>query len=440
MLKDPLKYENAGAKLVKGVLLVGKPGTGKTLLARALAGESGVNFIYVSASEFDKGLAGSGSKMLKDLFAQARKNQPCIVFIDEIDTLLHVGRRSGKYSNSNERGIINTFLAEMDGFGSREHIFVMGATNSEKDLDSAALRPGRFDKIIFVPLPDKNGRKEIFDLYLEKVKMPILPDINSEVLSKMTPGFSGAEIENMVNTTILNAVDKDKPSLDKEDFEDARDRVVLGLKRKIKKENVRSLLQTAIHEAGHTLICFKDKICKQGIHKVTIVPRGISKGHTTTLMDDMSGTKEEYLSKIDMTLGGIIAEEIFFGSEKVTEGCGKDLGMASKIARAMVKNFGMDQNFGYMVVEDNYIVSHKISSDTRDKLDTALEMILSKRSKLVKEILKNNIVELKSLAQNLVEYEELTANDIKTILEGKEVDKTLSKNKKREYDISGFAV
>lgn len=342
-----------------------------------------------------------------------------------------------KYTSSHERSLINTFLAEMDGFQKRDHIFVLGATNSEKDLDKAALRPGRFDKIIHVPIPDKQGRKEIFDLYLQNVKIP-MKNVEAEKLSKMTPGFTGAEIENMINTAIISAVDHDRQFISNDEFEDARDRVVLGIKLKNKKQNMRSLLQTAIHEAGHTIVCYKDKICKDGIHKVTIVPRGQSKGKTSTIMDDMEGTKEEFISMIDMSLAGLIAEEIYLGTEKVSVGCGNDLSKATSLAKSMVKKYAMDPSFGYMVVDDNdTIVQHRISSDTRNSLDHAVNSILNQRTSLVKEILNNNLNELKILAQNLVEYEELNKDEIEKIIEGK--DNTGEKNKKRNISIEGIA-
>jgi ATP-dependent Zn protease len=332
----------------------------------------------------------------------------------------------------------------MDGFKAREHIFVMGATNSEKDLDKAALRPGRFDKIIHVPIPDKNGRRDIFDLYLKKIKMPLNADISSDILSRMTPGFTGAEIENMVNTAIISAVDFDKQLISKQDFEDARDRVVLGIKRRIKNStvNVRSLLQTAIHEAGHTLVCYNDKICNKGIHKVTIIPRGESKGKTSTLLDEMEGTREEFLSMIDMSLAGLIAEELYFGEKKVGVGCGSDLSRATSLAKRMVKQYAMDKKFGYMVVDDDYIVSHRISGDTRNELDVAVANILKQRSSSVKEKLKENISDLKTLAQKLVEYEELNKSDIEKILSGQEVDSSSNdkREKKRTVAIEGIAL
>lgn len=332
----------------------------------------------------------------------------------------------------------------MDGFKARDHIFVMGATNSEKDLDKAALRPGRFDKIIHVPIPDKHGRRDIFDLYLKKIKMPLNADISSDILSRMTPGFTGAEIENMVNTAIISAVDFDKQFISKQDFEDARDRVVLGIKRRIKNStvNVRSLLQTAIHEAGHTLVCYNDKICNKGIHKVTIIPRGESKGKTSTLLDEMEGTREEFLSMIDMSLAGLIAEELYFGEKKVGVGCGSDLSRATSLAKRMVKQYAMDKKFGYMVVDDDYIVSHRISGDTRNELDVAVANILKQRSSAVKEKLKENISDLKTLAQKLVEYEELNKGDIEKILSGQEVDSSSNdkREKKRTVAIEGIAL
>jgi ATP-dependent metalloprotease len=443
MLKNPAKYEQAGAKLIRGILLIGKPGTGKTLLARSLAGESGVNFIYVSASEFDKSMIGQGNKLLKELFEQARKNQPCIIFIDEIDTLLHASRRQGKFSTSYERSLINTFLSEMDGFKKNEHIFILAATNSEKDLDKAALRPGRFDKIIHVPLPDKKGRKELFELYLGRVKLPMLSDISTEVLSKMTPGFSGAEIENMINIAIISAVDSEKEQLSKSDFDDARDRVVLGIKKRLGRQNLRSLLQTAIHEAGHTLICFKDPICRNSIHKVTITKRGNTKGKTSTLADDIEGTRKEFLSMIDMSLAGLLAEELYFGEDKVSVGCGNDLPRATNIAKGMVKKYAMNKAFGYMVVEDEYQVSHRIAANTRNTMDLAVDNILKERTSRVKETLKLNSDSLKVLAQKLVEYEELNKEDIEKILSGKENEiqqAGFTREKIRDVKIEGIAL
>jgi ATP-dependent metalloprotease len=438
MLKDPKRYEEAGAKLIRGILLISKPGTGKTLLARALAGESKVNFIYVTASEFDKGLVGQGSMKIKELFQFARKKQPCIIFIDEIDSLLHKGRRSGKYTTSSDRGVINTFLAEMDGFKKREYVFVMGATNFD-NLDPAALRPGRFDKVIHVPIPDTTGRKDIFDLYLKRIKLKIHENIDSQILSKMTPGFTGAEIENMVNHAVIQSVDKDSLEITKVEFEEARDRIMLGLKRKSGFKTNKQLLYSAVHEAGHTLVCYLNPLCKDNIYKVNVTPRGTGKGKLSTLFDDREGNKNELLTMIDLSLGGVIAEELYFGIEKVSEGCGNDLHKAVGLANSMVKTYGMNKDdWGYMVVNEDVVVDHRISGNTRDNLDTASQKIIETSSKRVRSILNENINKLKDLAQMLCVYEELTKEDIDHIMKG--TFDVNSKERKREMNIQTFAL
>lgn len=311
----------------------------------------------------------------------------------------------------------------MDGFEKREHIFVLGATNSEKDLDSAALRPGRFDKLVHVPLPDAKGREEIFDYYLKKIKIEVSENVSIKKLASITPGFSGAEIENMVNLAIIEAVDSNKTSITKDEFENSRDRVVLGIKRKPRNISDRILLQTAIHEAGHTLVCYKDNICNKSIHKVTIMPRGDTRAATSTFQDeDFQGSKEDFISLIDMSLAGIMAEELYFGDSKIGTGCGRDLGRASNIAKQMVQKFAMNE-FGYMVIDEGQYISHRISEGTRNEMDSSIGNILNSRSGLVMEILNNNVAELKSLAQNLVEYGELDRGDIDNIFQGKKVEK-----------------
>lgn len=424
MLKDSDLYENAGAKLVRGILLMGKPGTGKTLLARALAGESGVNFIFCNGADFDKSYVGEGNSVIKKLFKTARENQPCIVFIDEIDSLLHKGRRSGKYSTSNDRSLINTFLSEMDGFKQRDLIFVLGATNSEKDLDKAAIRPGRFDKLITVPLPDSKGREEIFDLYLSKIKLDISKSVSSKFLSKITPGFSGAEIQNLVNHAVIDAVDKNKRIIENDIFEEARDRVLTGIKRKLNKHTLHKLIQTAVHEAGHGLVCYLDDICKENIHKVSITPRGDTQSKSYLLSNDsIQGTKEELISYIDKALGGSFAEEIFFSNvDKMSFGCGKgDLDAANSLAKSMIKKYGMSGgDFGFQTVEDNsYVIDHRISDITRDILDESVLKIINNRSSIVKSKLKENSESLKALVKGLIEYEELTLKDMEAIIDNK---------------------
>ena len=433
MLKNPGEYEEAGAKLVKGILLMGKPGTGKTLLARALAGESGVNYIYCNGADFDKAYVGQGNNVVKSLFKQARENQPCIIFIDEIDSLLHKGRRSGKYSSSNDRSLINTFLSEMDGFKQREYVFVLGATNSEKDLDSASIRPGRFDKLINVPLPDSKGREEIFNYYMNKIQLKISDDVSSQYLSKLTPGFSGAEIENLVNHAIIEAVDKDLDPMTKDVFEEARDRVLTGIKRKINKLTLNKLIQTAVHESGHALTCYLDPICRENIHKISIIPRGSNASKSYSLSNDsIQGTKEEMYSFIDKSLGGLFAEEIFFQDKsKVSTGCGGgDLDRATNLAKSMIKNYGMKgTEFGLQVINDsNYKVDHKISEQTRDKLDSVVLSLINERSVIVKSKLSENSDKLKLLAKNLIQYEELTKADLDLLFDGKSLINKPKKN------------
>eukprot|EP00340_Litonotus_pictus_P001299 CAMPEP_0170522392 /NCGR_PEP_ID=MMETSP0209-20121228/7794_1 /TAXON_ID=665100 ORGANISM="Litonotus pictus, Strain P1" /NCGR_SAMPLE_ID=MMETSP0209 /ASSEMBLY_ACC=CAM_ASM_000301 /LENGTH=800 /DNA_ID=CAMNT_0010809851 /DNA_START=49 /DNA_END=2451 /DNA_ORIENTATION=- len=436
MLKEPMSYENAGAKLVRGILLMGKPGTGKTLLARALAGESGVNFIFCNGADFDKTYVGQGSNTVRKLFKMARAHQPCIIFIDEIDSLLHKGRRSGKYSSSNDRGLINTFLSEMDGFQKRDFIFVLGATNSGDELDKAATRPGRFDKLIHVPLPDSKGREEIFDFYLGRIKLPLDPSIKSSFLSKMTAGFSGAEIENLVNHAVIDSVDHSKAEMDKETFEEARDRVLTGIKMKVSRSTVKNLLQTAVHESGHILTCFLDDICKKNIHKVSIVKRGRDKSKSYSLsLEDSDPTKELFFSKIDQALGGLLAEEIFFQDmNKVSDGCGgRDLPLATGTAKRMIKNYGMTSaEFGLQVIDDQkMLVDHKISDKTRDKLDSVTVNIVNERSEIIKKKLEKNSDKLKEIVRNLIEYEELTKSELEEIMNGK----SLTGKQKRNNEV-----
>jgi ATP-dependent metalloprotease FtsH len=436
IFRNPEKYQNAGAKLMKGILLVGSPGTGKTLLARALAGESGINFIYSTASEFDQKFVGMGSKKLKKLFKKARENSPCIIFIDEIDSLLDKSKRKGKYSTSYDRSDINTFLAEMDGFTKNEHIFILGATNSLDSLDEAALRPGRFDKVIIVPLPDKKGRNEIFNLFLKKIKLPVEPDINLVKLSEMTPGFSGAEIENMVNLATILAIDTHKNILNKSSFEEARDRLLMGIKLKSNK-NLRYVLQRAVHEAGHTLICYHSPLCRRDIHKVTIAKRGFHEGKTSILPDEkFSGTREEFEIYIQVSLAGLIAEEIYFGSDKVSTGCGNDLSKAYSLAKDMVTKYAMNsKDFGYMFVNEGYVVDHRISNETRNSRDLGIDSIIVKAQQNVRQVLTENSAQLKILTQNLLEYDELEKDEIEKILSPEKYNETKVKKKNKIRDV-----
>ena len=295
MIRDPSAYTSKGAKMHKGVLLHGSPGTGKTMLSRAIAGEAGVSFLYCTGSSFDEMFVGVGAKRIRELFKQAKENKPCIIFIDEIDTLLAKSRRFGR-EHSSSRATINQILTELDGFEKNEGILVIGATNHKDSLDPAAVRPGRFDKKIHVPSPDVNGRADIFQIYLNKIAHN--DEIKAKKLAQMTPGFTGAEIQNLVNTAITEAVHRGKQEADTDDFEYARDRIMMGIERKKLSVSEKERLNTAIHEAGHTVACYFTENANK-LYKATIVARGGSLGATFMVPDEsdsLSLTKEKVLA------------------------------------------------------------------------------------------------------------------------------------------------
>lgn len=276
MIKSPNTYNSVGVKLHKGILLCGKPGTGKTLIARAIAGESGLNFIFITGSDFDDTYVGVGSQRIRELFKKARENKPCIIFIDEIDSLL-TGSRRNNTSHSSDRSTINQFLAEMDGFKSLDQVYVIGATNHEDSLDSAAVRPGRFDKKIHVPVPDIDGRQEILKHYIDKINLE-RSELDSKKIALMTPGFTGADIKNLINLSVIAAVNRKEKKITLNDVSECRDRVLMGIARKNYSVPEKRRFKTAIHEAGHALVCYKDELCRKNLHKLTVVPRGHAEG------------------------------------------------------------------------------------------------------------------------------------------------------------------
>ena len=425
MIKDPFKYKQKGAKVHKGVLLFGDPGVGKTLLARAIAGEAGVSFIFCTGSTFDEVFVGVGAKRVRQLFQTARERSPCIIFIDEIDSLLSKSRRFAKEHSSN-RSTLNQILAEMDGFNDHENVVVIGATNHEGDLDPAAVRPGRFDKKIHVPKPDLDGRKDILNLYLEKVNCA--DDIEVGKLGKMTPGFTGADLENLVNTAIADAVHNDKTEADMKDFEEAKDRIIMGIERKSLSIGNRQRLNTAIHEAGHVLSCFYTE-GSQKLYKATIVSRGANKGATFTLPDEsdmIAMSKQKLLAHIDIALGGMAAEEIILKDyspenlNSITTGCGRDLRKATSLATSGVREFGM---FG----EEGAAFMSSSKDDTSDDLNSMVDMkvkeILDQSHERIYSLLKSKSKEIELLAKNLFWYDYLTEKEIKQLLAGKELNK-----------------
>lgn len=425
MIKNSEEYTSKGAKMAKGVLLFGKPGTGKTLLSRAIAGEAGVNFLYCTGSQFDEMYVGVGASRVRKLFQQARKNKPCIIFIDEIDSLLSASRRFGG-EHSSSRATINQMLTELDGFQKNEGILVIGATNHEDALDPAAVRPGRFDKKINVPSPDVNGRQAIFEMYLDKIKHEEV--IEPKKLATMTPGFTGAEIENLVNTAILEAVHKGKFSAGLADFEHARDRIMMGIERKKLSMSEKERLNTAIHEAGHTVACFFTQSANK-LYKATIVARGGSLGATFMVpseSDSLAMNKEKVLAQIDVAMGGHVAEELFIGRDKVTTGCGSDLQNATKYAYMAVEKFGMfGEDAGYISTDKN-----KQSQERLAMIDKKVQEILKESKERVEKLLKKHEKVVRDISVNLYKYDYLDQKDIEEICEGKQIEK----EKVREFD------
>ncbi len=421
MIKNPKKYTDVGAKVHKGVLLCGRPGTGKTLLARAIAGESNINFLFVTGSDFDDTYVGVGSKRIRELFKKARESKPCIIFIDEIDSLLDKSRR-GSYEHSSSRSTLNQFLAEMDGFKNSEEIYVIGATNHENSLDTAAVRPGRFDKIIHIGVPDIEGREEIISYYLDKIKLK-RDTLTTKVISLMTPGFTGAEIQNLINLSIISAVNQQKSEVDISDVSESRDRLLMGIARKSFSVPEKRRYKTALHEAGHALVCFKDELCRKTLHKLTVVPRGPAEGVTFRMQDENSlNTKQEYLVNIDVAMGGQVAEELMYGPEGISAGCSSDLESATSLARSMIKNYGMyGSTVGYQYI-NNQSYSYEedeVSEKHKKVIDDEVNKILKESHDRVYKLLYNNADELKSLAEQCYIHDTLEFEEIQGAIEGK---------------------
>ncbi|CAB3403197.1 unnamed protein product [Caenorhabditis bovis] len=424
-LKDPEKYSRLGGRLPKGVLLVGAPGTGKTLLARAIAGEAQVPFFHTAGSEFDEVLVGQGARRIRDLFDKAKARAPCIIFIDEIDSVgsKRVSNSIHPYANQT----INQLLSEMDGFTRNEGIIVIAATNRVEDLDKALLRPGRFDVRVTVPKPDLAGRIDIFNFYLSKIVHS--PSVEPTVLAKGTTGFTGADIENMVNQAALKAATDNAVEVTMNYLDEARDRVLMGPARnggRIPDEEANK--NTAYHEAGHTLVSLYTKDATP-LHKVTIIPRGTSLGHTAMLPDKDSYqlTKAQMMATLDVMMGGRVAEELIFGEDRVTTGAADDLSKASQLAVQMVKVFGMSDKVGlrdFTASEDKETALVKVSDlspQTAELIDTEINRVLADSYKRAKEILVAKKKEHQLLAEALLEYETLSAEEVKRVISGKPI-------------------
>lgn len=407
-LKNPGRFHDAGAKMPKGILLTGRPGTGKTLLAKAIAGEANVKFFFNSGSDFEEVFVGLGAKRIRELFKEAKKAAPCIIFIDEIDAL--GASRKSKDFNYNRQSL-NQLLVEMDGFDAKDNILIIGATNFAESLDHALKRAGRFDKVIDVPLPDKKGRAQILDLYLKKIYHD--ESITSEIVAKSSIGMTGADLANLVNLAVLNAVKEGRSACNIHDVEVSIDRIYMGVERRSLTLNDEEKLNTAIHEVGHALAAVYTKGADP-LHKTTILPRGPSLGMTVSLpdKDKVSINREEVLAKIDVAMGGRAAEEIFLGVDNITTGCSDDLSKATQIAYHHVKGGMFDEITGLV----NLHSVDKEGSEQRAVIDDTVKKILDESYNRVKNKLVSNKSLLIHLAKNLVEKETLTKDEFTHIM------------------------
>lgn len=417
-LKNPTKFSSLGGKLPKGVLLVGPPGTGKTLLARAVAGEAGVPFFHAAGSEFDEILVGQGARRIRDLFKAAKEKSPCVVFIDEIDSV--GAKRTNSVLHPYANQTINQLLTEMDGFHQNQNIIVLGATNRREDLDRALLRPGRFDIEVDVPLPDYAGRKQIIDLYLKKI---LSKDIDVDLLARGTSGFTGADIENMVNQAAVKAASDGAKTVSMKYLEISRDKILMGPEKKTKIPDEEANTITAYHEGGHAIVAYFTKD-SHPLHKVTIMPRGSSLGHTAYIpaKEEYHVTKARMLALMDTMMGGRAAEELIFGPEKVTTGASNDLKQATNIATRMVKELGMSDKVGLRTHEShsNELMSfNDLSPSTNELIDNEIKRIMQESYERAKSILNIHHKEHKLLAEALLKYETLDAEDVKKLLSKK---------------------
>uniref|UniRef100_A0A158Q768 AAA domain-containing protein n=1 Tax=Elaeophora elaphi TaxID=1147741 RepID=A0A158Q768_9BILA len=417
-LRDPERYTQLGARLPKGVLLVGPPGTGKTLLAKAIAGEAQVPFFQASGSEFDELFVGQGARRVRDLFARAKEKAPCIIFIDEIDSVGSKRVADAMHPHANQT--VNQLLSEMDGFNTNDGVIVIGATNRVKDLDPALLRPGRFDVQVQVPYPDLEGRREIIQLYLSRISTN--DDVNEDVLARGTTGFTGAEIENMINQAALKAAGDGFMKVTMAHMEEAKDRVMMGparIRGRLPDEEANRI--TAFHEAGHTLVSIYTKHATP-VHKVTIIPRGGSLGHTSMLpkKDEYHVNRAQMLAQLDTLMGGRVAEELIFGPEKVTTGAGDDLRKATELAKKMVKTFGMSDKVGLRIADDesrSLLADNQLSPPLSEMIDKEINRFLRESYERAKDILIKHKKEHELLAAALLEHETLSIEEVKELLQ-----------------------
>jgi cell division protease FtsH len=424
-LRDPSKFQKLGGRIPRGVLMVGNPGTGKTLLAKAIAGEAKVPFFSISGSDFVEMFVGVGAARVRDMFEQAKKNAPCIVFIDEIDA---VGRQRGAGlggGNDEREQTLNQLLVEMDGFEGNSGVIVIAATNRPDVLDPALMRPGRFDRQVVVPLPDIRGREQILLVHMRKV--PLAPDVKAEIIARGTPGFSGADLANLVNEAALFAARRSKRLVDMHDFEMAKDKIMMGAERKSMVMSEEEKRNTAYHESGHTVVA---KLLPKSdpVHKVTIIPRGRALGVTMQLpaQDRYSYDRDYLLQRIAVLFGGRIAEEIFM--DQMTTGAGNDFERATQMARDMVTRYGMSDILGPMVYAENEgevflgrsIATQKnVSEATMQKVDLEIRRIIDEQYALARKLIEDNRDKVEMMAKTLLEWETLDSEQVEDIMQGR---------------------
>jgi len=424
-LRDPGKFQKLGGRIPKGVLMVGNPGTGKTLLARAIAGEAKVPFFSISGSDFVEMFVGVGAARVRDMFEQAKKHAPCIVFIDEIDA---VGRQRGAGlggGNDEREQTLNQLLVEMDGFEATAGVIVIAATNRPDVLDPALLRPGRFDRQVVVPLPDIRGREQILMVHMRKV--PIAPDVKADIIARGTPGFSGADLANLVNEAALFAARGSKRLVDMDDFERAKDKIMMGAERRSMVMPEEERKNTAYHESGHAVVA-RMLPKTDPVHKVTIIPRGRALGVTMQLPveDRYSMDRERILSTICVLFGGRIAEEIFMN--QMTTGASNDFERATQLARDMITRYGMSDTMGPMVYGENEgevflgrsVTTHKnMSEATLQKVDSEIRRIIDEQYARARKLIEDNRDKVELMAKTLLEWETIDADQISDIMEGR---------------------
>ena len=425
-LRDPQKFQRLGGRIPKGVLLVGPPGTGKTLLARAVAGEAAVPFFTISGSDFVEMFVGVGASRVRDMFEQAKKNSPCIIFIDEIDA---VGRHRGAGlggGNDEREQTLNQLLVEMDGFEANESIILIAATNRPDVLDPALLRPGRFDRQVVVPNPDVAGRKQILKVHVRNV--PLAPNVDLQVLARGTPGFSGADLMNLVNEAALMAARRNKRLVTMQEFEDAKDKVMMGAERRSSAMTQEEKELTAYHEAGHAILAVNVPSADP-VHKATIVPRGRALGMVMQLPEgDRYSMRYKYMtSRLAIMMGGRVAEELKFGKENITSGASSDIEQATKLAKAMVTQWGFSDELGQVAYGDNQdevFLGHSVartqnmSEETAKIIDKEVRSLIDEGYETARTILTEKREDFERLAQGLLEYETLTGAEILQVIAG----------------------